>query len=193
MLRLGEKGLFEELAVHNIEMFQKFDAERIVTLSPHCFNTFKNDKPYSDAKLNVQHYTQFIAEALEQGKIKLTKPVKRRVAYHDPCFLGKRNNVFDAPRKILQSINGLELVEMKRVRESSFCCGGGAGRVWTEEAEAEKRPSVNRVREALDFNVDILAVACPYCVTTFEDAAKVLDIENKIVIRDIIDLLKEAT
>jgi succinate dehydrogenase/fumarate reductase iron-sulfur protein len=192
MLRLGEKGLFEELAQHNIELFKKFNAQKIVTLSPHCYNTFKNDKPYADAKLNVQHYTQFLAEAIEQGKIKLSKPVKKRVAYHDPCFLGKRNDVFDEPRRILQAIKGLELVEMKRTRQSSFCCGGGAGRVWTEEAVTEKRPSVNRIQEALGLNVDTLAVACPYCVTTFEDAVKVLDVENKITVRDVLDLLKEA-
>jgi len=192
MLRMGEKGLFEELAFHNIEMFKKFDAEKIVTLSPHCYNTFKNDKPYAEEKLNVQHYTQFLAEAIKQGKIKPTKPVKKRVAYHDPCFLGKRNEIYDEPRQILRSINDLELVEMKRTRESSFCCGGGAGRVWTEEATPEKRPSVDRVKEALELNVDIIAVACPFCMTTLEDAVKVLDVENKIAVKDIVELLREA-
>ncbi len=192
MLRMGEKGLFEELANHNVALFKKFDTQKIVTLSPHCFNTFKNDKPYADAKLNVQHYTQFIAEALQQGKLTPTKTLNKRVAYHDPCFLGKRNNVFDAPRQILQAIKGLETIELKRNRQSSFCCGGGAGRVWTEEAEADKRPSVNRVNEAVGFKAEVLAVACPYCVTTFEDAVKVLDIENKIIVRDVLDLLKEA-
>ena len=192
MLRMGEKGLFEELALHNIEMFKKFNAEKIVTLSPHCYNTFKNDKPYADEKLNVQHYTQFLAEAIKEGKIKPTKPVKKRVAYHDPCFLGKRNEIYDEPRQILRSINGLELVEMKRTRESSFCCGGGAGRVWTEEATPEKRPSVDRVKEALELNVDTIAVACPFCMTTLEDAVKVLDVENKIAVKDIVELLREA-
>lgn len=192
MLRLGEKGLFEELAQHNIEMFKKFGAKKIVTLSPHCYNTFKNDKPYADEKLNVQHYTQFLAEAIKQGKIKLSKPVKRKVAYHDPCFLGKRNEVYDAPRQILQAIDGLELVEMKRTRQSSFCCGGGAGRVWTEDAPPEKRPCVDRVKEALELNVDTIAAACPFCVTTLEDAIKVLDVENKIAVKDILELLKEA-
>jgi succinate dehydrogenase/fumarate reductase iron-sulfur protein len=192
MLRLGEKGLFEELAEHNISMFKKFDAQRIVTLSPHCYNTFKNDKPYSDAGLNVQHYTQFLAEAVEKGSIKLTKPIRRRIAYHDPCFLGKRNDVFDAPRQILQSMRGLELVEMRRTKQSSFCCGGGAGRVWTEDALPEKRPSTNRLREALSLNVDAGAGACPYCVTTLEDAVKVLDVENKIAVKDILELVKEA-
>lgn len=192
MLRLGERGLFEELAEHNISMFKQFNAQKIVTLSPHCYNTFRNDKPYADAKLNVQHYTQFLADALEQGKLKPSRPLRKKITYHDPCFLGKRNDVFDAPRRILQAIDRVELVEMKRTKQSSFCCGGGAGRVWTEDAVPEKRPSVNRLREALGLDVDTLAVACPYCVTTLEDAVKVLDVENKIKVRDVLDLLKEV-
>jgi len=193
MLRLGEKGLFEELAEHNVTMFQKLDVEKIVTLSPHCYNTFTKDKPYADAKLNVQHFTQFVAEAIDNGKLELPKTVsKKRVAYHDPCFLSKRNEVLESPRKVLKSINGLELVEMKRTRQSSFCCGGGAGRVWTEEALPEKRPSVDRVKEALELGADIIATACPFCVTTLEDAIKVLDAENKVAVKDILELLKEA-
>ncbi|MFQ6065588.1 MAG: (Fe-S)-binding protein, partial [Candidatus Bathyarchaeia archaeon] len=192
ILRLGEKGLFEILAEHNLSLFEKFDAERIVTLSPHCYNTFNNDKPYSDAGLQVQHYTLYVAEAIERGKLKLSKAIKKRVTYHDPCFLGKRNEIFDAPRQILESVNGLELVEMKRVRENSFCCGGGAGRVWTEDAVPEKRPCVNRVREALELGVEVIATACPFCVTTLEDAVKVLDAEDKIVVEDILGLLKDA-
>jgi len=191
-LRLGEKGLFETLAEHNLSMFEKFDAEKIVTLSPHCYNTFKNDKPYSDAELHVQHYTEFVAEAIKKGKLKLSKAVNKRVAYHDPCFLGKRNKIFDAPRNILGSINGLELVEMKRTRENSFCCGGGAGRVWTEDSTPEKRPCVDRVREALALDVEVISTSCPFCVTTLEDAVKVLDVEDKIVVRDILELLREA-
>jgi Fe-S oxidoreductase len=191
-LRLGEKGLFESLAEHNTATLGKLEANTIVTLSPHCYNTFKNDKPYSDAKLNVQHFTQFLAEKLDKGELKLPKTVQKRVAYHDPCFLGKRNKIFDPPRHVLQSIKGLELVEMRRNRESSFCCGGGAGRTWTEEATPEKRPSVDRVKEALDLGVEVIATACPFCVTTLEDAIKVLDVESKIVVRDISELLKEA-
>jgi len=192
MLRLGEKGLFEELSAHNLSMFEKLNVKKIVTISPHCYNTFKNDKPYSDAKLNVQHYTQFIAEAIEQGKLKLPNAVKRKIAYHDPCFLGKRNDVYDAPRNVLRSVSGVELVEMKRTRQSSFCCGGGAGRVWTEEADPEKRPSVSRVKEALELGVENIAVACPFCTTTLEDAVKVLDVESKISVKDILEIIKEA-
>jgi succinate dehydrogenase/fumarate reductase iron-sulfur protein len=192
ILRLGEKGLFEILAEHNVSVFEKLDANRIVTLSPHCYNTFKNDKPYTDAKLNVQHYTQFAAEALERGKVKLSKAIDKKVTYHDPCFLGKRNGIYDAPRQILESINGLEFIEMERTRENSFCCGGGAGRVWTEDATPEKRPSVNRAKEALALGVEVIATACPFCITTLEDAVKVLDAEDRIVVRDISELLREA-
>ncbi len=191
-LRLGEKGLFESLAEHNLAMFEKLNFNKIVTLSPHCYNTFKNDKPYRDAKLNVQHYTQFIAEKLETGELKLPKESKRRIAYHDPCFLGKRNQIFDAPRRVLQALKSAELVEMNRKMESSFCCGGGAGRTWTEEADPEKRPSVNRVQEGLTLGVETVATACPFCVTTLEDAVKVLDAEEKIKIMDISELIREA-
>jgi Fe-S oxidoreductase len=189
ILRLGEKGMFETLAEHNLSLFQKFEAEKIVTLSPHCYNTFKNDKPYSDAGLNVQHYTQFVAKAMEQGKLKPVKPFNQRVAYHDPCFLGKRNEIYEAPRRILESINGLELVEMRRARENSFCCGGGAGRVWTEDAPMEKRPCVSRVREALELDAQVIATSCPFCVSLLDDAVKVLEVEDKIKVRDVVELL----
>jgi len=192
IMRLGEKGLFEMLAEHNISTFEKFDAERTLTLCPHCLNTLKNDKPYSKKNLNVQHYTEFLAEALETGKLKLSKPVNKKVTYHDPCFLGKRNGIYDAPRQILKAISGLEFVEMKRNRENSFCCGGGAGRTWTEEAVPEKRPSVERVKEALELGAEMIVTACPFCVTTLEDSVKVLDAEDKIVVKDLLELVKEA-
>jgi Fe-S oxidoreductase len=192
MLRLGERGLFETLAEHNLSMFQKFETEKIVTLSPHCYNTFNNDKPYSDAGLNVQHYTQFVAEAMDQGKLKPTKPFSQRVVYHDPCFLGKRNEIYEAPRRILEAINGLELVEMHRTRENSFCCGGGAGRVWTEDAPPEKRPCISRVKEALELGVQIIATSCPFCVSLLDDATKVLEVEDKIKVKDVVEILKET-
>jgi len=192
ILRLGEKGLFEMLAEHNVSMFEKFDAKIILTLCPHCYNTLKNDEPYSAKGFSVQHYTEFIADAIKSGKIKLSKSFKKRVTYHDPCFLGKRNGIYDAPRQILKAMNGLEFIEMKRARENSFCCGGGAGRTWTEDSTPEKRPNVDRVREALELGAEVIATACPFCVTTFEDAVKVLDVEDKIVVKDILELFKEA-
>jgi Fe-S oxidoreductase len=192
ILRMGERGLFEMLAEHNTTLFEKFDADKTVTLCPHCFNTLKNDKPYSDKKLRVQHYTQLLADLLKSGKLKPSKPLNKKVTYHDPCFLGKRNEIYDAPRDVLKAIGGLELVEMDRNRANSFCCGGGAGRTWTEEAVPEKRPSVERVKEAFATGAEVIATACPFCVTTLEDAVKVLDLEDKIVVRDVLELLKET-
>ena len=192
ILRLGEKGLFEMLAEHNLSLFKKYDFDRIVTISPHCYHTFKNDKPYADVEIDVQHYTQFIAEAIENGRLRPTKAINKKVTYHDPCFLGKRNDIYDEPRNILKSISGLELVEMRRSRENSFCCGGGGGRLWTEDATPQKRLSVNRVKEALKLGVEVVATACPFCLTTLEDAVKVLDVEGKIVVKDISELLTEA-
>ncbi len=191
-LRLGERGLYETLAEHNVAAFDRFEADRIVTISPHCFHTLKNDSPYSEADLNVQHYTQYVDEALSEGRLSLDRPVTMRAAYHDPCFLGKRSGVYDAPRRILQAIEGIELVEMKRTRENSFCCGGGAGRVWTEDALPEKRPNIDRVREAIETGADTIITACPFCVTTLEDAVKVLDLEEKLAVRDILEVLDKA-
>ncbi len=189
MLRLGEEGLFEELAEHNLEKFRKFAFKKVVALSPHCYNTFKNDKPYVDAEMNVQHYTQFLAETLRQRELEVSKSTEKTVVYHDPCFLGKRNEVYDDPRQVLETALDLKLVEMKRTRENSYCCGGGAGRVWTEDSPSQKRPSVSRVEEALELGAEIIATACPFCVSTLEDAIKVLDVENKITVKDIVELL----
>ncbi|MDH5450051.1 MAG: 2Fe-2S iron-sulfur cluster-binding protein [Candidatus Bathyarchaeota archaeon] len=189
ILRLGERGLFEELAEHNVELFKRYDFDRVVTLSPHCLYVFNNEKPYTSVDINAQHYTQFLAEAIEKGKLKPVKAVKKKVTYHDPCFLGKRSGVYDEPRRVLKAIPGLELIEFGRVRENSFCCGGGAGRVWTEEATPENRPCVDRVKEALKMGVEVVATACPFCVTTFEDAVKVLDVEDQLSVKDISELL----
>ena len=193
ILRMGEKGLFEELAEHNAEMFERYGVEQVVALSPHCFFTFKNEEPYRGLGLTVRHYTELLAEALEEGRLRPSRALKGlKVAFQDPCFLGKRSGVYDAPRAILEALPGVELVEFGRNRENSFCCGGGAGRVWTEEAEPEKRPSVARLREALELGVDVIATACPFCTCMLEDAAKVLDVEDRIAIKDVAELLAQA-
>ena len=192
ILRLGEKGLFEELAAHNISQFKKYNYNKIVTISPHCYHTFKNDEPYASMKLNVQHFTEFVAEAIKANEIEFTKNIKRKVTYHDPCFLGKRNGIYDAPRNILESIPGLDFVEMKRKKENSFCCGGGAGRTWTDDTEPENRPAVNRINEAMELGVESIITACPFCVSMLEDAVKVLDVEDKIRVKDISEIFKES-
>jgi len=193
ILRMGEVGLFEELAEHNASLFERYGTSEVITISPHCYYVFKNEEPYRGLGLTVLHYTEVLAEALSSGRLRPSGSLKGlKVAYHDPCFLGKRSGLYEAPRAILASIPGIELVEFGRNRENSFCCGGGAGRVWTEEAEPEKRPSIHRLREALDLGVDVIATSCPFCICMLEDAAKVLDVEEEIAVRDVCELLAQV-
>ena len=169
--RMGEVGLFEMLAEENGELIRSTGAGRVVTTSPHCFNTFK--KEYGLDEIDILHYTQLVAELIDQGKLELTNEVNKKVTYHDPCFLGKQNQVFDEPRSIIQAIPGVELVEMDRNRERSLCCEGGGGRMWAEGTNLEERLAFQRVHEAADTGAEILAVACPFCLLTLEDAVKV--------------------
>jgi Fe-S oxidoreductase len=203
--RMGEMGLFEMLVEENGELIRSTGASRIVTTSPHCFNTFKNeyglDGGDHPGRIEVLHYTQFIAEQIEQGKLKLSKPPSHKwggqeggltITYHDPCFLGKQNHVFDEPRAILSAIPGVELVEMDRNRERSLCCEGGGGRMWNEGTNLEERLAFQRVQEAADTGAEILATACPFCLLTLEDAVKVQGLEEQLQVMDIMELVELA-
>ena len=185
--RLGEKELFEGVVEEYQEIFGEVEANRMVTLSPHCFNAFKNE--YGELPFPVFHYTQFLAELIREDKLRLTGEIKKRVTYHDPCFLGKQNGIFDEPRFVLQSIPGLELVEMDRCRQWSLCCEGGGGRMWAEGTNIEVRLSHERVREAMETGAEILAVACPFCMAMLEDAVKILGLEEKLQVLDIAELV----
>lgn len=187
-LRIGERGLFEELAKENLESFGRYHVNKIVTICPHCYHTFKNDYPQ---KIQVQHYAQFLAELIDQGKLTFSKNLNEKVIYHDSCFLGRHNSVYEEPRKVLEAIPGLSLLEMPRNRENSFCCGGGGGRTWIEEA-GPNRPSSKRIEEAIGLRFDIIATSCPYCLLSLEDAIKVIDMEDKIKVKDISEIVKEA-
>ena len=192
--RMGEMGLFEMLAEENGELFRSVGASRIVTTSPHCFNTFKNE--YGLDGIEVVHYTQLIAALIEQGKLAFKragvweKDSEKIVTYHDPCFLGKQNHVFDEPRAILSAIPGIKLVEMDRNRERSLCCEGGGGRMWNEGTNLEERLAFQRVQEAAETGAEILAVACPFCLLTLEDAVKVQGLEEKLQVMDIMELVE---
>jgi len=190
ILRLGEKGLFEMLVEENLELFEKYNVSRIVTTSPHCYNTFIKDYPKKG--LEVQHYTQLLSELLDQGKLSFSKRIDMVVTYHDSCFLGRYNDIYEAPRKILEAIPGLTLVEMPRNREDSFCCGGGGGMMWMDEVLTEERTCVKRAREAVSVEPDIIATACPFCLLNLEDGIKVIDKEDKIQVKDIIELVKDS-
>jgi Fe-S oxidoreductase len=188
--RLGEAGLFEMLVEENLELWKEYGVKKVVTTSPHCYNTLKNDYP-ADV-LELTHYTELIAQLLNDGRLNFQGELKKAVTYHDPCYLGKHNQIFDAPRAILKHIPGLKLVEMDRSRERSLCCEGGGGRMWLEGTNIEERLAHQRVQEAIDSGAEILATACPFCVLTLEDAAKIRGLEDQIQVVDIMELVAQV-
>jgi Fe-S oxidoreductase len=189
--KAGQESLFQNLAQTNISNFHEAGVKKIVTTSPHCYSTFKNEYPELDGKFEVVHVTQFLAELLKEGKLKLSKELNKKVTYHDPCYLGRHNSIYDEPRQVLESIPGLELVEMVDNRENSLCCGGGGGRIWMETKKGERFSDL-RLEQALNADADILAVSCPYCMLNFEDSLRSSGKEEAIEIKDITELILEA-
>jgi Fe-S oxidoreductase len=188
--RMGEQTLFKKLAKDNQALFKKLNIKRIITISPHCFNALKNE--YPDFDIPVQHYTQVIADLVELGKIKFTKNLELIATYQDPCFLGKQNNIFDEPRRILRSLPGLNFVEMERSRERSLCCEGGGGRMWAEGGTEGTRNGEIRIKEANALGAKVIATSCPFCLLTLEDSVKISGLADQIVIKDIAELVAEA-
>ncbi len=184
--RIGEAGLFEELQEENLAALEECGVKEIIALSPHCMNVFK--KEYGIKNIKVSHYTEVLWEAVKQGKIGFEKPYEKRVIYHDPCFLGKQNNVFDEPRNILRAVQGLELLEFSRLRETSLCCEGGGGRMFFEVEATYQRNAEVRVLEAVQKKADIIATACPFCVMTLEDPAT----EKGLLVRELSEILMEV-
>jgi Fe-S oxidoreductase len=191
----GERGLFEMLAEKNGQAFTKYEFGEIITTDPHAYNALKNEYPALGISYPVRHYTQFLDERLDQLKPMLTQEIEARVTFHDPCYLGRANGVYDEPRALLEAIPGLELVEMAHNRTASLCCGGGGGGMWLDGFQWEKahtRLSEWRVREAVAAGADILVVACPYESPRFEDAAKMVQEAGQLAVKDIAELLAEA-
>lgn len=191
----GERGLFEMLAEKNGKALGRVRFERIVTTDPHAYNAFRNEYPALGISYPVQHLTQFLAERVDQLRPLLTREVQARVAFHDPCFLGRVNSVYEEPRAVLAAIPGVELVEMAHTRAMSLCCGGGGGGMWLDGFHWEKahaRTSEWRVQEACNAGADILAVACPYEPLRFEDAVKVVPGARELVVRDVAELVAQA-
>jgi len=188
--RMGDIWSFDALKEMNMDLFNQFPIKQIITTSPHCFNTFKNE--YTDLAIEVSHYTQVISDLIKKKKLTFTKELNKTVTYHDPCFLGRQNNIYDEPREILKNLPSVTFVEMDRVKERSFCCEGGGGRMWIEAHETMKRTATVRVEEALDCGAEILATACPFCLLTFEDAVKSGELEENIQVLDIAELAAQA-
>jgi Fe-S oxidoreductase/nitrate reductase gamma subunit len=189
--RVGEEGLFEMLAEKNVAVFGKSKFHTLITTDPHSYNTLKNEYPV-DGKFPVLHYTELLDQLIASGKLTFSKKLGYKVTYHDPCYLGRYNGIFDAPRRVIKA-TGCEIIEMPRNRSRSFCCGAGGGRIWMEEGAIKERPSEARIHEAIGLDgVQFFVVACPKDVTMYRDAVKTTGQENRIVVKDIIELVKEA-
>jgi Fe-S oxidoreductase/CheY-like chemotaxis protein len=189
--RMGNEYLFQLQAQRNIEILKQYNIKKIVTTCPHCFNTLKNEYPQFGGDFEVMHHTQFIADLLREGKLKPVMNVNKKVTYHDPCYLGRYNDIYEEPREILTSIPTLEFTEMDRVKKNSFCCGGGGGRSWMEEAGT--KISHLRADNAIETKAEILALACPFCTIMFEDAVKAKGMEESLKVMDIAEIVVEAT
>ena len=197
--RVGEEGLFEQLVEQNMETFGQANFEKIVTTDPHSYNTLRNEYPQFGGKWDVKHYTAVLAKLLEEGKLSIKKPLSSyKVTYHDPCYLGRYNGGFSAPRRILQ-ILGVEFVEMPRNCENSFCCGAGGGQIWKGTVAPGERPAENRIREALatmekspSDKTQLFIVTCPKDMIMYSDAVKTTGSEGVIEVRDLIQLVAEA-
>jgi Fe-S oxidoreductase len=191
----GERGLFEMLAAKNARVLAQYEFGEIITGDPHAYNAFKNAYPALGIAYPVRHYTEFLFERIEQLKPLLKRELNALVTYHDPCYLGRVNGVYEAPRRLLSAIPGVELVEMSHSRSTSLCCGGGGGGMWLDGFQWEKahtRLSEWRVREAVAAGADVLAVACPYEAPRFEDAAKMVQKAGRLQVKDIAELLADA-
>jgi Fe-S oxidoreductase len=191
----GERGLFEMLAEKNGKVFSKYQFNKIITTDPHAYNAIKNEYPRLGISYPVQHFTEYLVEKIDQLKPLLKRELKAKVTFHDPCYLGRANGIFDQPRELLAVIPGVELVEMAHNHTNSLCCGGGGGGMWLDGFQWEKahiRLSDWRVGEALSATADVLAVACPYETPRFEDAAKTMKGADQLKVRDIAELLAEA-
>lgn len=189
--KTGDEELFKRLAKENIRTFIDNGVKRILVSSPHCYHTFKNEYPEFMVNFEVIHINQYLAELIAEGRLEFSGEYKKRVTYHDPCYLGRHNDVYDEPREILKKIPGLELVEMADSRQNSLCCGGGGGRIWMETPKNERFSDL-RLEQALEIGARVLATSCPYCITNFEESSLSLEPDDILEIKDITEIITEV-
>lgn len=189
--RAGNEYLYQILAQRNIETFKRYRIARILTSCPHCYNTLRVEYPQLGFKCEVVHHALFLGENIQNGRLKLDHSLARRLTYHDPCYLGRYSGIYEPPRRILKSIPGLDFREMERSRADSLCCGAGGGWMWMDE-KIGKRINLHRLEDALRTDPEWMATACPFCVTMFSDAVKDKNLEEKVKIWDIAELVEQA-
>jgi Fe-S oxidoreductase len=189
--KTGNEDLFKKLAKENIKNFIDSGVTKILVSSPHCYHTFKNEYPQFKVNFEVVHISQYLSELISTGKLEIVKDYAKKITYHDPCYFGRHNGVFDEPREVLKKMPGLELVELAETKLDSTCCGMGGGRVWME-TEKEERFSNIRVEQAIETGAEELVTSCPYCITALEDSRLVLNQADNIQIKDITEILQEV-
>lgn len=189
--RAGNEFLFQMAAYNNIQILNGYEVKKIVTACPHCFNILKNEYPELGGTYEVLHHTQFLQQLIEQGKVKMKEGgdfTGKKITYHDSCYLGRSNQVYEAPRKVLEALDA-ELVEMKRCRSNGLCCGAGGAQMFKEEEKGNRYVNVERTSEAIDTGATIIAAACPFCNTMLTDGVKNKDMENDVSVMDVAELV----
>lgn len=189
--KTGSEELFKRLAKENIKTFIDNGVKKVLVSSPHCYHTFKNEYPEFMVNFEVIHISQYLSELIREGRLAFSKSYDRKVTYHDPCYMGRHNGVYDEPREILSLIPSLELVEMADSREDSLCCGGGGGRIWMDTPQSERFSDI-RLTQAKDAGANVLATSCPYCITNFEESRLNLEYDDLLEVRDITEIVQEA-
>ena len=179
------------MATKNIEEFEKAGVKKIVTIDPHAYNTFKNEYPDFGLQAEVYHHTELLAQWVKEGRLKPVHAIEETVTYHDSCYLGRYNEVYEAPRDILKAIPGVNLVEMARNRETGMCCGAGGGLMWMEETTGS-RINVARTEQALAVQPSIIGTGCPYCLTMISDGTKAKEVEEKVQTLDVTEILERS-
>jgi len=189
--KTGDEALFKRLARENIKTFVDSGVHKILVSSPHCYHTFKNEYTQFNVNFEVIHISQYLFQLVEQGRLKLTGEYKKRITYHDPCYLGRHNDIYEEPRAVLGKVPGVRLVEMPDTRRNSLCCGGGGGGIWMETAKGERFADL-RLAQARGTRAEVLVTACPYCITNFEESRLALGDNADIEIKDITEIVREA-
>jgi heterodisulfide reductase subunit D len=191
--RAGNEFLFQMMAYQNIQVLNNYGIKKIVTACPHCFNTLKNEYPELGGNYEVIHHTNFLEQLIHEGKIKMKEEGSfkgKRITYHDSCYLGRANNIYEAPRKVLEALDA-ELVEMKRCRSNGLCCGAGGAQMFKEEEKGNTRVNIERTNEALGTNPAIIAAACPFCNTMLTDGVK-NSAKEEVKVMDIAELIAQS-
>jgi len=190
--KIGSEKVFKRLARENIKTFIDNGVKRILVSSPHCYHTFKKEYPEFMVDFEIVHISQFLFELINEGKLELTNEIAKKVTYHDPCYLGRHNDIYDEPREVLKKVPGLELIEMPDSRKNSLCCGGGGGRIWMD-TPMEERFSDIRLKQVNEVGAEVLVTSCPYCITNFEESRLNLEYDDILEIKDITEIVRAAT